>query len=265
MENSAIRLTVLGTRGSIPVSGADYAEFGGSTSCYMLQAGMQTVLLDAGSGLLSAPTSFDCPPTILLSHWHLDHVMGLGMYGRLGQAGAKTYLYAPAQSDEEAAQRLAGLFAPPYWPLELTAYPGDLCVRAMPGALRLGPLQVEAMEGNHPGGSLVYRLSHANKTVVYATDYEHEQASFARLAVFAQGVDLLLYDAQYSDDEYEGYRGFGHSTAQKGMELMAACHAKQLLLIHHDPRSANNTLHEREALLHANNVHYAREGEVILL
>lgn len=258
-------ITVLGARGSVAVSGGNYAEFGGATSCYMVQAGGQTVFLDAGSGLLHAPAGFTEPPTILLSHWHLDHVVGLGMYGRLSQADVVTNLYGPASSDDEASLRLRGVYAPPYWPLELTQYPGGLRVHAMPESLRIGPLLVEAVAGNHSGGCLAYRLSCGKKAMVYATDYEHEPTSFARLALLAKDADLLLYDAQYGEAEYTKHRGFGHSTASKGMELMKKSHAKRLLLIHHDPQSTDCVLRSREAGIHNDRVCYAREGEVIEL
>ncbi|MDO4806359.1 MAG: MBL fold metallo-hydrolase [Coriobacteriales bacterium] len=265
MGGTDIRLTVFGARGSIAVGGSEYNEFGGSTSCYMVQAEQETVILDAGSGLLHAPTEFAKPPVIVLSHWHVDHLVGLGMYGRLAQAGAITRLFGPAGDDDEAAARLRGMYAPPYWPLELTEYAGDLRVHAMPAALRVGPLLIEAMEGNHPGGCLVYRLSYGNKSVVYATDYEHEPASFMRLADFAQDADLLLYDAQYCNKNHARYRGFGHSTDGKGVELMRLSHAKRLLLIHHDPQSTDEALRRREERLSCDGARFAREGEVIVL
>ena len=105
MNDTTMRLTVLGARGSIPVSGPQFALFGGSTSCYMVEAGGETIFLDAGTGLLSAPTAFARPPVILLSHLHLDHVLGLGMYPRLSRPGEKTRLMLPAASAREARAR----------------------------------------------------------------------------------------------------------------------------------------------------------------
>lgn len=263
MAVPTLRLTVLGTRGSMTVSSNDCREFGGATSCYLIQVGSQSVILDAGSGLLSAPTSFANPPVMLLSHLHLDHIMGLGMYSRLATKGTQTYLYMPAQSRNEALRQLNGLFAPPYWPLKLTDYAGTLHVEPMPAKLRVGELTIDVMQGNHPGNSLVFRLSAGDKSLVYATDYEHDDQSFEHLVDFSTGTNLVLYDGQYAEGEYEVHRGFGHSTPQKGLELMRLCGAKRLLLVHHDPTSTDAMLRERERRLGCEAARFAREGDVI--
>ncbi len=263
MVAPTLRLTVLGTRGSMTVSSSECREFGGATSCYLVQAGSQSVILDAGSGLLSAPTEFSNPPVILLSHLHLDHIMGLGMYSRLAIKGAQTHVYMPAQNRSEALLQLNGLYAPPYWPLKLTDYAGTLHVEPMPTTLRLGELVIDVMPGSHPGDCLVFRLCAGGRSLVYATDFEHDDLSFERLTDFSTGTDLLLYDGQYDEGEYEAHRGFGHSTPQKGLELMRLCGAKRLLLVHHDPTSTDATLREREHQLGCVAARFAREGDVI--
>ena len=262
MSNTVMRLTVLGARGSIPVSGPQYRMFGGSTSCYMVEAGGETIFLDAGTGLLEAPTVFPRPPVILLSHLHLDHVLGLGMYPRLNMYGAETRLMLKAPSAQGAADRLSELFRPPYWPLCLMDYPGRLAVSPLAKSFRVGEVEVECAMGNHPGGSILFRLSYGGKSLVYATDYEPEDISFPELIRFCQGADLVLYDAQYTEEEYGSKRGFGHSTAGKGIELLIRSGAKKLLLIHHNPFAADKELLMREQAFFHRNIRYAREGEV---
>lgn len=265
MIDSRLSLTVLGCRGSIAVSGPAYAEFGGATSCYLVQAGEESVLLDAGSGLVHAPAAFAKPPTILLSHWHLDHVVGLGMYGRLARAGDVTYMYAPAASNSDAARMLDGIYAPPYWPLRCGDYPGDLRLRAMPTTLRLGDVFVEAQQGHHAGGCLVFKLTYHGSSIVYASDYEHEPCSFDRLTNFCRGASLVLYDGQYTREEYAIRKGYGHSIADKALELKDASGAEQVLIIHHDPHATDEMLRRRERALGSKGVRYAREGEVVVL
>ena len=55
-------LTVLVARGSAPISRRDSLVFGGSTSCYMVRAGGETVFLDAGTELQAAPSEYTKPP-----------------------------------------------------------------------------------------------------------------------------------------------------------------------------------------------------------
>ncbi len=257
---SGFQLTVLGTRGSIPVTGRDKMRFGGATSCYMVQAGEQTIFLDGGSGLVDAPLDFDVPPAILLSHLHLDHVLGLGMYRRLSQKDCRTDLYVPAGAGENA---LDSLYAPPFWPLKLTGYAGDVRIHTMPASLRIGDVRVDTIPGDHPGGCLVMKLSFEGKTLVYATDQEPSETSFGTLAAFAKDADLLMFDGQFTEEEAEVRKGFGHSSPSKGIELMDACGAKQLLLIHHDPARTDAALEEMERRTGRSNVRFARAGETV--
>ncbi len=264
-EHSVFQLKVLGARGSVPACGREFAAFGGSTSCYQVQAGDQTVFLDAGSGILSAPVDFEVPPVILLSHLHLDHVLGLGMYARLSRKGLSTDIYVPAADDAAAEAVLNGLYEPPYWPLTLKNYAGDVQIRSLPASLTFGDLRIDTMEGFHPGGCRAFRLSFVGKSLVYATDQEPDAAGLEALAAFSENADLLLFDGQYTEAEYEKRRGFGHSTAQRGMQLMQACGAKKLLIVHHDPNSTDAVLQQREEEVGRADVRYAREGETIAL
>lgn len=259
-----MRVTILGSRGSVPVSGREFEEFGGATSCYLVEVGGHAIILDAGTGIVRAPLSFENPPSILLSHLHVDHLMGLGMYGRLSIPEAETRIYAQ-QPKGALLEALGRLYAPPLWPVTLADYPGRLAAESMPENLSIGDVVVQSMEGNHPGGCSIFKLGHRDKVLVYATDYEFEPESFERLVAFAHGADLVLFEAQYGDAELDMYRGYGHSSPRIGLELMERSHARRMLLIHHDPRSDDKTLRQRERRLDHANVRFAREGEVVEL
>ena len=264
-DRSDFQLTVLGPRGSVPVSGPQFETFGGATSCYLVQAGEETVFLDAGSGLLQAPSDFPHDPLILLSHLHLDHVLGLGMYPRLTMRGKGTRICVPAGEGEDAKTVLDRLYSPPFWPLSLADCAGDVAIAALEMPMQIGELRVESVEGCHPGGCRAFRLSYRGRSLVYATDFEHEEEAFCRLADFAAGTDLLLYDGQFTEADYALRKGFGHSTAEKGLELKERCGAKQLLLIHHAPSADDAALFSREAAISRTDVRFARAGETIKL
>lgn len=260
------QLTVLGARGSMAASRKDCGIFGGDTSCYLVRAGEETIFLDGGSGIASAPPTYPKPPVILLSHLHLDHVMGLGMFTGFFVPGQESRLYVPfCEDDEEAENMMARIFSPPFWPKKLNDLEGEPRILAMPQSFSVGDIRVETMEGNHPDRTVVIRLNYHDHSIVYATDYEVEEPSFSKLADFAAGADLLLFDAQFSEEELPTRRGFGHSTAEKGLELMSRSKAGRMLLIHHAPSSSDRVLLKREKMLNRVNVLYAREGETILL
>jgi len=265
MSKPVFRLTVLGTRGSMAVSGDGYHLFGGMTSCYHVEAGEENLFLDAGTGLLRAPVRFPRPPVILLTHLHLDHLMGLGMYSRMSMRGEQTRILVPVFFGEDPRTYLDRLYSPPLWPLSLSSYRGDVRIEPLRLPLTIGDVLIEGIKGCHPGNSVILKLSRAGKSLVYATDYEYEATSFASLIDFSRGVDLIMYDGQYTAKEAEERKGFGHSTADLGLSLMERSGAKQLLLVHHDPQTTDEVLLAREALLPTDRAHYARRGEVIEL
>ena len=260
----SFQMTVLGSRGSMAACRDDCSAYGGDTSCYMVRAGNETIFLDGGSGLASAPAVYPKAPVILLSHLHLDHIMGLGMFTGFFIPGQQARLYVPfCEDDESAARTIAQVFAPPFWPLKLTDLEGKPKVLAMPRKLSVGELEIETMEGHHPDRTMVYRLSYDGRSIVYATDYEVDEASFERLIAFSRDADLLLYDAQFTEEEYHGKKGFGHSTAEKGIELMEKGGVRRLMLVHHAPSSSDRVLRNREKLLNRTDVLYAREGDTL--
>ncbi len=257
-----IRLTVLGCRGSMPVSGKEMQEFGGDTSCYQIEAQGESLFLDAGSGLMHASLPEGSPLRILISHPHVDHLLGLPMFPGLSQRGRKVILYGSASNGLSLEEQVTRLISPPLWPAVLSQYPADVRFQEVSFPLSIGPFFVQAMTSCHPGDSLLFRISACGKSVVYATDFEHTEEKTRELTAFAEGADLLLYDGQYTEEEYAVKKGFGHSTAGAGLRAQRESGAKRLLLIHHDPRHTDDFFRERELAL---GVRYARQGEVICL
>ena len=264
MKEDVFQLTVLGTRGSMACGRSDSMIFGGDSSCYMVRAGEETVFLDAGSGLTGAPARYPNPPVILLSHLHLDHVIGLGMFPGLSAPGQHPRIYVPFCRDrQEAEAALDRLYSLPFWPLRIEDYESGPQLFPLPERLTLGELTIDAVPGSHPGGCMAFRLFYRGRSLVYATDYEAEERSFERLSALARNTDLLLVDAQYDEAEYPTKKGFGHGTAATALALMERSGARRLLLIHHDPRSTDAILQAREDKLPTMRAGYAREGQII--
>lgn len=260
-NEESLRVTVLGARGSMPVSRPDQAEFGGATACFMLEARGEALFLDAGTGLMNANVSPGKAVSILLTHPHADHLLGLPMFLTGLGPGGKAAIYGAAP---EATVRawVDRLISPPLWPCTIGQYPCAVTCKEMAFPLELGVFTVTGMASCHPGGSVILRVSAGGKSVVYATDFEHTSEKVRELAAFSAGADLILYDGQYTPAQFEEKRGFGHSTAEMGLRVLRESGAAALRVIHHDPFAADARLKERESAL---GVPYARQGEVIAL
>ena len=261
-------VTVLGTRGSFPMTGGDFLEYGGNTSCFLADLGGETVILDAGSGLASLGNSVPLPGGrrrvhVLLSHLHLDHIMGFFSFPLFYDRSAEISLYG----DTGLRSRLGAVLGPPYWPLGLEDFPARVEVRELaPGArLTLGNgVSVSTLRGNHPGDSLLYRLEEGGKTIVYALDCEMDENTRTALTRFARNADLLIWDATFAPGELK--KGWGHSTWQEGLALGGEAGVKRVLMTHYAQTYSDRFLWEQEQLAAADSrCLFAKEGMVISL
>ena len=266
MEN---RVTLLGVRGSIPVSGEAYRRYGCATTCYLIELEGKAILVDAGNGILNLPRELMkyTEMTMLLTHPHLDHLMGLPMCPFLFRQGATLHMYAAVRGGMDAEAQVDALVAPPLWPVGAGSLPGVLICSTLPETLRLNTVLVESMEGNHPGGVSVLRITGGGKRIVVATDCTITEENRSALTEFAKDCDLFLCDGQYSQEEWPGHASFGHSTWTAAAELARAAGAKQTRIVHHDPTHTDSFLDScaAELALTCPGCSFGREGEIIQL
>ena len=261
------RITVWGVRGSAPRPSLDCMEHGGNTACISLEHGDHTVILDAGTGLaplgqvLSAregPKRLD----ILLSHLHIDHVLGLYTFSPFFDPDAEIHLYGGAGLE----RYLETLIGPPFWPLGMRDFPSKVGYHEIrPGdSFALDGLTVSTMAGDHPGGSILYRLDGDGKRLTYALDCEAAGPVLPALTEFARGSGLLIWDASFAPSDLRP--GWGHSTWEQGLELGRAAQAAQVLMTHYGWDCSDGAL-RRQALLAGQDgsCRFAKEGMAISL
>ena len=267
--NDCIRVKILGARGSAPVHGADYAQFGGATSCVLYQAGGESIILDAGTGLLrqGLPDAISNSFTMLLTHSHADHIIGFPMFQPLFDPSRRCRVYLKTRDGLGCRQQLEALMSPPLWPIDTGVLGAAMEYRDVPERFSVNAVEVETMEANHPGGSTVYKLAFGGKTAVYATDFEPVPQAEEAFCRFAKGCDLLLLDAQYTPEEYRHTKGFGHMHVAWAAELASRCQSKKTVFVHHDPKRTDRQLLAMEQMIQAKypNASFARAGEELLL
>lgn len=262
-----------GVRGSIAAPGPSTVEVGGNTPCVEIECGEDRLILDAGTGLRGLGQRMlsrgERRATLLLSHLHWDHIQGLPFFVPAYIPGHELDLIgAPGLATALDAQ-----MKPPCFPVGLDAMKADLTFRdIVPGqTLSVGSLTVRAAGLNHPGGVLGFRVEHGGRAIVYATDTEHYACPDPHLVDLARDADLLIYDAMYTDEEYDGRVGptkvgWGHSTWRAGVDVANAAGVGQLVLFHHDPTRSDEGVAklERDAAAARPGTVAAREGDVVI-
>ena len=271
--NEMSRITVLGARGSLPVSGQRYREFGGATACVLLQMKEDTFLLDAGSGLLNLEYAVweNRALHIFLSHFHLDHMMGLLLSEALFTPGQKVHFYT-ADPDADIYAILNGMMQKPYWPVDAGYFKADIICHnlSMRKQLIKGTnTKVQAFELDHPDRAFAYRFWNGGESVVYATDgefsleSEHGQTQYRNFIKFAKGANAVILDAQYTQEEYESKKGYGHTSMEMAKQIALELREGQTLMFHHAPDKLDRHLLkiERAILKDIPNIYFAKEGE----
>src|SRR4051794_36107836 len=208
-----MRITFWGVRGSIPSPGPDTVGVGGNTSCVEVRAGKLLLVFDGGTGLrlLGKTLLKEMPITahLFFSHVHWDHIQGFPFFDPAFVQGNVINLYGDNNVSRTLEETLAGQMDHPNFPVHLTDMGAKMVFHDVNErtAVELdtgdgGRAVITAAPGNHPNGVWAYRVDHAGKSIVYATDTEHYTVVDPKLATLAKGADVLIYDAQYTPEEY---------------------------------------------------------------
>jgi phosphoribosyl 1,2-cyclic phosphodiesterase len=263
-----------GTRGSLPSPGPNTARYGGNTSCVEIRAGDALIVLDAGSGMRELGNrllpAMPLEAHVFFTHYHWDHIMGLPFFAPLFIPGNVIHLYGETKSDRDVREILSGQMIQPYFPVSMgTECKSDIRSHPIsPGdVIALGEARVTCCRLNHPGDAVAYRVDHGGRSVVYATDIEHDADLDASLIDLAEGADALIFDSTYTDAEYAGHVGWGHSTWRAGVEIAKAAGVGQFIIFHHLPERTDQEVAaiERAARRAFAGAVAAREGMEIAL
>src|SRR3954453_10670234 len=279
-----MRIRYWGARGSIPVPRAEMALHGGNTSCVELTLSDGTeVILDAGTRLTDLGRARErgselCP--LLLPPLHLDHIQGLMFFEPLFDPQCEVRVSGPVAFGGTLLNRLARYISAPLAPIEIRELPATVSFHEIPtGRFQMGSATVEAGFVNHRGPTLGFRITDGDVTVAYIPD--HEPALGQRLDRsspewisgydLARDVDLLIQDSQYTEEEYAGRVGWGHSATEHVVAFARRCGVRRLALFHHDPLHDDPMIRDMTQAAQASadgaveEVTAAREGEAVEL
>ena len=281
-----MRVHLCGVRGSMPSPARTQLEVGGQTSCVALAHDgdqLPSLVLDAGTGLRVLTQLHDGAPfegTIVCSHMHWDHVMGLPFFAAGDREGARVRLLLPEQPDVGPKEILHRLMSPPLFPIT----PDELRGTWEFGALGDGDVrEVEGFEVlarvvPHKGGPTIgVRVSDGRRSIAYLPDHAphvlgpgpHGVGEYHAAAVdLARDVDLLVHDAQYTRGELTTRGDWGHAAAEYPVRLAEVAGSRRVLLFHHDPARTDAEVRAlRDALAATTDVpvEAAMQGQVVQL
>lgn len=236
----------LGCRGTIPVSGEKYLKYGGNTpSLFVPLNSEECLILDCGTGINRINTSERLiykKYHIFFSHLHWDHIIGLPTFKALYDPEAEINIYVQDKSVEHPFLFIKYLFSPPYFPVSHKMLQAKIKYHLVKpeSEYKFPDLSLTSIEGSHPNGALIYKLSFEDFDIVFATDFEQSEND-EKIISFSKGTKYLVYDTTFMPDDFYGYndgiskKGWGHSTYVQGAEICKRSGAEYLILYHHNP------------------------------
>lgn len=251
-----MELTFWGTRGSLPNAGPDTLRYGGNTSCVEVrtdEGGL--IVLDAGSGLRRLGERIEpdiARIDLLLSHLHMDHIMGLGFFAPLFRPDLEVHIWGPSSPTMDLHARLRRLLNPPLFPVRIPDLPSHPILHDVThGTFEIQGVEVTTEHVIHPGPTVGYRLTNGAGSLAYLPDHEPALGvgdgesmvpQWTSGYALAEGVDVLVHDAQYSAAQYATRVGWGHSTVEHAVRFAELAGVRHLVAFHHDPSHRDSDL-----------------------
>ena len=248
---------IWGSRGSIASPGQDTKRYGGNTSCIELRPpGGDVVILDAGTGIRELGVRLVREGAermfLLLTHLHVDHLEGLGMFEPIWRPQTELHIWGPASPLASLRERIATYFSPPLFPVHLSEVPATIEYHdASEAEWEIDGARFASTAIIHPGPTVGYRIESGGRCVAYLTDHEpalgadlqHDASRWISGFGLAHRANLLIHDCQYTVEEYRGGRvGWGHSSTEQVADFARRAEVDRLMLFHHDPMHPDDLL-----------------------
>jgi phosphoribosyl 1,2-cyclic phosphodiesterase len=232
-----------GSRGSIPVSGAEYFKYGGDTTCLEIRAiSGETIIVDAGTGIRrlgnllmqeNRRTSH-----FIFTHAHWDHLIGFPFFKPLYANDARLQMHRCPFQKSFLEAMLSKVMAPPNFPVRYADIRAAIeYEKDCPDQFQIGSVSVTPIPLSHPNNGSGYQFIEDGRKFVFLTDNElgfiHPGGlPFDAYRDFCKGADLLIHDAEYTPEEYRTTIEWGHSVYTDVLKLGIQAGVKRLGLFH---------------------------------
>jgi len=261
-------------------------KFGGETTSFMIEGkNGERILIDGGTGIrLLGKHLMQTPGKksawLFMTHYHLDHVVGLPMLPMMHSADWELIMAAPDHNEVHMREIMARILDRPLWPLQVEDLKSGNTYQQLDGLASSKPyicggIEVRWCPLHHPGGCTAYRFDEMETggSVVIATDVEWglssdgEKGYLENLLSEPSPTGLFIMDGQYQQEQIAKFQGWGHSSWQECVELAGRMNVQKLLITHHDPSSDDTRLDQLDRQIQAKAAwaSLARQGTEISL
>jgi len=280
-----MKLIFGGVRGTTPIADPAFLHYGGSTTAFMIEGHEgDAIVIDVGTGTRTlAPYLSEIKKKsmlILMTHYHQDHLIGFPGFPLIYNQEWHLHVKGPQIEEFTAQQVFGGMMAKPFWPLQLNALQAHIdffanALQRTEAPMKWGAMDVRWCPVHHLGGCLAYRFDEVatKRSIIIATDIEwglsteQEKAQFLQFCTTPVPADILVFDGHFAPDNYEQFKGWGHSTWQDGVAICRRTGIPKLFITHHAQGNDDTCLAALEQEMQADypDSLFARQGDIIEL
>ena len=300
MNKSQLRFW--GVRGSYAAPFPSHLGVGGNTSCVEIRSGDHLLVCDAGTGIIPLGNELMQQDKIremlvVLTHYHWDHICGLPFFVPAFMPDWKIIFFGPGEDPKLIEESVSTQMKAPFFPVGTETWLAETSyLTSEVDSIQYGSMKIDFSNVHHPGITYGYKIKVNGKTIVYASDneckfiekslkhrsdelnedeielfnkmiYEERQSEL----FFFKDADILIHDAQYTPEDYDKKRGWGHSCYLDTINTAIDANVKELYLFHHDPNYDDETIeaihkHSNEIIKEKDSslvCHIAKEGMVV--
>jgi len=251
-----------GTRGTSSHTANEYSEFGGATSCILINFGSTPILIDCGSGIYNALDDlkeYD-ELNVFITHFHLDHICGIPALFAAFE-NKKLHIWGKSFNGKTIKENLEKVMDSTLWPVKIDKYK-NVQFHDFDGVIYVNDILVSRMNSNHPGGCSLFRFDYKNNSLVTAFDFCDSDGYDEKLIEFAKGAETLIYDGTNDINRQKKHADFGHSTPEKGCEIAEKIGVEKLYITHYGHYDDNYLSNWEEELKKKYSfVEFARSGQ----
>ena len=242
-----------GVRGSVPSPGPTTIRYGGNTSCVSITADDKILILDAGTGIRNLGSAIISKPDleifVIVTHSHWDHIQGFPFFTPIYQPNRPVHMFPTLHKKNVVLASLIDQMDGAHFPITPDQVPSNFnFVTENPlEFLESNGFHLEMVPMNHPGKAFGYKITIDDKIICYFTDNEidppyEKSIELNELTNQCRNADILIHDAQYTEDDMPLKHGWGHSLISQVTELGKSAEVKNLVYYHHDPERTDDLL-----------------------
>ncbi len=258
------KVKIWGSRGSFVQTHIDKMEYGLETSCISFETETEIFVIDCGSGIRSFDAYYyknnlkDKKINLLLTHYHQDHIFGLGFTKFIYDSNIEVEIYGL----NDVYTILKNYYGPPYFPITIVNRPNLKTTTIEPNmSLKFKDIEIVTTLLNHPQDALGYKFVIKDKVCTVITDYEYKiDNNKVEVEKFIKDSDYLIIDAFFTTGDYR--EGWGHSSIEEAIELVDKLNVGYCLLYHHNLNYNDDKMKEIECKISKtyNNISFAKDN-----